>query len=68
MEKIVVITNATSNDNTLIKLLKELFPECEICTVSLYGDGLETCSNDSSPGRSKTDRRGGSHGKHFDRR
>jgi hypothetical protein len=68
VEKIVVVTNETGNDNTLIKLLKAHFPECEICTVSLYGDGLKTCSNDSSQGRSKADKRGGSHGKHFDRR
>ena len=68
MEKIVVVTKGTEEDRGLIKLLKALFPECEICTVSLHSDGPDTCSNDLSPGRPKANRRGGSHGKHFDHR
>jgi len=68
MEKIVVVTNETGNANTLTKLLKVLLPEFEICTVSLHSDGFERCPNDSLPGRSKVGTRGGSHGKHFDRR
>ena len=68
MEKIVVFTKETDNDHTLIELLNALFPECEIRTVSLNSEGIETCPNDSSSGRSKTDARGGSHGKHFDHR
>ncbi len=68
MEKIVVVTKGKENDHTLIELLKALFPECEIRTVSLNSEGLETCPNDSSSGHSKTDERGGSHGKHLDHR
>ena len=68
MEKIVVVTSKTGNDNALIKLLSELFPECEIYTVSLNSDCLETGSNDSSPEGSKIHTKGGSHGKHFNRR
>ena len=68
MEKIVVVTNKTGNDKALIELLNALFLECEICTVSGYRDGLETQSNDSSSGKSKTDAKGDSHGKHFNRR
>jgi len=66
VEKIVVVTDKTGNDNALIKLLSELFPKCEIYTVSKYRDGLETRSNDFSSGKSKTDAKGDSHGKHFD--
>ena len=66
MEKIVIVTNETGNDNTLIKLLIVLFSEGDICSVSLHTDGLEACPNDSLPGRSKADTTGGSHGKHFD--
>jgi len=68
VEKIVVVTKETDNDHTLIELLNALFPECEICIVSLNSEGLETCPNDSLSGCSKTDARGGSHGKHFDHR
>ena len=68
MEKIVVVTKGTNKDRGLIELLKALFPECVIRTVSLNSEGLETCPNDSLSGHSKTDARGGSHGKHFDHR
>jgi hypothetical protein len=68
VKKIVVVTNGTDKDRGLIELLNALFPECEIRTVSLNREGLETCPNDSLSGRSKTDARGGSHGKHFDHR
>ena len=68
MEKIVVVTKGKENDHTLIELLNALFPECEIRIVSLNSEGLETCTNDSLSGHSKTDARGGSHGKHFDHR
>lgn len=68
MEKIVVVTKGKENDHTLIELLKALFPECEIRTVSLNSEGIETCPDDSLSGQSKTDAKGGSHGKHFDHR
>ena len=68
MEKILVVTSETGIDHNLIKLLNALFPECEICIVSLNSDHFEKSPNDSSPGGSKTDTRGGSDGKHFDRR
>jgi hypothetical protein len=68
VEKIVVVTKGTDEDRGLIELLKALFPECVIRTVSLNSEGIETCPNDSLSGQSKTDTRGGSHGKHFDRR
>jgi hypothetical protein len=68
VEKIVVVTKGTDEDRGLIELLKALFPECEIRIVSLNSEGLETCTNHSLSGHSKTDARGDSHGKHFDHR
>jgi len=68
VEKIVVVTKGTNKDRGLIELLKALFPECEIRTVSLNSEGLETCPNDSLSGHTKTDTKGDSHGKHFDHR
>ena len=68
MEKIVVVTKGTNKDRGLIELLKALFPECVIRTVSLNSEGIETCPDDSLSGQSKTDAKGGSHGKHFDHR
>ena len=64
----MVVIKETDSDHTLVELLNALFPECEIRIVSLNSEGLETCPNDSLSGHSKTDARGGSHGKHFDHR
>lgn len=33
MKEVVIITNKPEADNTLITLIKTLFPECKICVV-----------------------------------
>ncbi len=62
MKKIVIVIEETANDNGLITLLNALFPECEISTVSLNREGLETRPNDPLSGFVTTAARGGSHG------
>lgn len=47
VKKIVIVTRQTDNDHGLIKLLKALFPECEICMVFLDKEDLEACPNGS---------------------
>jgi len=45
MKKIVIVTKHTDSDHSLIELLSSLFPECEVCAVSLDTDDLEACLN-----------------------
>lgn len=35
MEKIILITEKSDIDEDLVKLIRALFPECEICVLSL---------------------------------
>lgn len=46
MEKIVIVAKETANYYGLIELLKVLFPECEICTVSPDKESPEACPKD----------------------
>ncbi len=47
MERIVVVTNGSDNDQSLIELVKALFPECEIQIVSRKGENSSDCPKDS---------------------
>jgi hypothetical protein len=68
MKKILIVPKETDNDHRLIELLHTLFPECEICMV--YPKPQKPDAWAKSPlSRSGTiDEKGGSHGKHIDRR
>lgn len=67
MEKIVILTKGTAHDPGLIELLNDLFPDCEICTVSSNRESPEACPNHSLSEFVMPDGRRGSHRKLFDR-
>ena len=46
MEKIVIVSRETDSNQVLIQLLNELFPECEIYTISPDTDNSRTCTKD----------------------
>jgi len=47
MERIVIVTDGSENDQGMIELLKALFPECEIKIVSHKEEGYVDCPKDS---------------------
>ena len=50
VEKIIVIVSKmTGNDDLLVALLRELFPECEVRTTFLNVEDLESSLKGSSP-------------------
>ena len=52
MEKIVIVSDQLDRDSGLIRLLKALFPECEICIIPSNIENLEAYLGDSSsPGK-----------------
>ena len=48
MEKIVIASDQLDRDSGLIRLLKALFPECEICIIPSNMESLEAYLGDSS--------------------
>jgi hypothetical protein len=50
VEKIVIVSDQLDRDSGLIRSLKALFPECEICIISRNMENLETYLADFSSG------------------
>jgi hypothetical protein len=47
MERIVIVTDGSENDHSMIELLKAMFPECDIQIVSRKKDGYVDCPKGS---------------------
>lgn len=54
-EKIVILSSKPKPDEYLLKLVKTLFPDCEICVVSGMGEMLAQCQADSFSGLEATE-------------
>ena len=61
MERIVIVTDGSENDYSLIELLKAIFPECEIQIVSGKEKSSEASPMDSLGGPITTGTTGGNH-------
>jgi len=55
LKKIVIVSSKPEPDESLLELVKTLFPDCEICVVFGMAETLAQCQADSFSGLVTTD-------------